>query len=218
MSKLERVRHKYNTDNFNKLFEYIEYIEKIHINVYYYFILYVKFKEYDDMFKVYYNKYKSIRNETQFNVLIKELEGAVELIEKYGSLAKDVFERKDLKKLPELKEDLAHLYCYENELTELPDLPKTLKYLYCDTNLLKELPVLPEDLEDLQCYDNPIKRLPKLPKSLKYLSCDNWSQLEGILIPVDVDLWIGFTPEQIETHNKKTVRKLRKYKIERIRK
>ena len=128
-------------------------------------------------------------------------------------------DRMSIKELPILKEDLVELYCYENELTELPDLPKTLKYLYCDTNLLKELPVLPEDLEDLQCYDNPIKRLPKLPKSLKYLSCDSWFQLEGILIPVGVDLWIGFKSwhsEQIKTHNKKTVRKLRKYKIERI--
>ena len=72
--------------------------------------------------------------------------------------------------------DIAVLYCVNNELTSLPDiLPKSLVKLICSNNNLTSLPdTLPNSLMDLDCSYNQLTSLPDtLPNYLLTLRCNN---------------------------------------------
>jgi Leucine-rich repeat (LRR) protein len=96
----------------------------------------------------------------------------------------------NLEHLPELPNNVTHLYCSYNSLVsvclppmlqyldcsnnmlrELPTLPNTLITLICGVNQLTSLPILPESLRLVHCYMNRLTTLPELPNSLVHLSC-----------------------------------------------
>ena len=78
--------------------------------------------------------------------------------------------------------DIAVLYCVNNELTSLPDiLPKSLVKLICSNNNLTSLPdILPKSLVKLICSNNNLTSLPDtLPSSLMELDC-SYNQLTSL--------------------------------------
>jgi Leucine-rich repeat (LRR) protein len=78
-----------------------------------------------------------------------------------------------LRKLPQLPENIKNLYCSFNQLQILPELPEKLTRLFCNHNQLVTLPHLPEKLEHLLCDFNQLQILPDLPEKLGGLFCNN---------------------------------------------
>jgi Leucine-rich repeat (LRR) protein len=95
------------------------------------------------------------------------LEGTIEESKKTGKL--DV-SNIDLISLPELPDNLTHLYCSNNNLTSLPKLPDNLVELDCSNNQLTNLPTLPDTLVELYCNNNQLTTLPALPDILVELN------------------------------------------------
>ena len=99
--------------------------------------------------------------------MIELLETKIERSKKTGKL--DV-SNIDLISLPELPDNLTHLYCSNNNLTSLPKLPDNLVELDCSNNQLTNLPTLPDTLVELYCNNNQLTTLPALPDILVELN------------------------------------------------